>query len=240
MKPPACELREVWVAYGKTPALRGVSLQVEQGELLGLFGHNGAGKSTLLRTLLGLVSVQSGEVFVEGVPVHQRYPPHLRQRIGYVPQILRVDAGAPVSARDVVMMGQYAQIGWGRLPSWQHHEAANRALQAMGIAHLADKPFGHLSGGEQQRVLLARALAQSPRLLLMDEPTNSVDWQFVRDLRKLIREVHEANALTTIVVSHDAPFLAALCDRVVLMEGGKTLAEMPASALLTWVGQEFV
>jgi ABC-type Mn2+/Zn2+ transport system ATPase subunit len=240
MKPPACELREVWVAYGKTPALRGVSLQVEQGELLGLFGHNGAGKSTLLRTLLGLVSVQSGEVFVEGVPVHQRYPPHLRQRIGYVPQILRVDAGAPVSARDVVMMGQYAQIGWGRLPSWQHHEAANRALQAMGIAHLADKPFGHLSGGEQQRVLLARALAQSPRLLLMDEPTNSVDWQFVRDLRKLIREVHEANALTTIVVSHDAPFLAGLCDRVVLMEGGKTLAEMPASALLTWVGQEFV
>jgi len=240
MKPPACELREVWVAYGKTPALRGVSLQVEQGELLGLFGHNGAGKSALLRTLLGLVSVQSGEVFVEGVPVHQRYPPHLRQRIGYVPQILRVDAGAPVSARDVVMMGQYAQIGWGRLPSWQHHEAANRALQAMGIAHLADKPFGHLSGGEQQRVLLARALAQSPRLLLMDEPTNSVDWQFVRDLRKLIREVHEANALTTIVVSHDAPFLAGLCDRVVLMEGGKTLAEMPASALLTWVGQEFV
>jgi len=240
MTPPACELREVWVAYGKTPALRGVSLQVEQGELLGLFGHNGAGKSALLRTLLGLVSVQSGEVFVEGVPVHQRYPPHLRQRIGYVPQILRVDAGAPVSARDVVMMGQYAQIGWGRLPSWQHHEAANRALQAMGIAHLADKPFGHLSGGEQQRVLLARALAQSPRLLLMDEPTNSVDWQFVRDLRKLIREVHEANALTTIVVSHDAPFLAGLCDRVVLMEGGKTLAEMPASALLTWVGQEFV
>jgi len=240
MKPPACELREVWVAYGKTPALRGVSLQVEQGELLGLFGHNGAGKSALLRTLLGLVSVQSGEVFVEGVPIHQRYPPHLRQRIGYVPQILRVDAGAPVSARDVVMMGQYAQIGWGRLPSWQHHEAANRALQAMGIAHLADKPFGHLSGGEQQRVLLARALAQSPRLLLMDEPTNSVDWQFVRDLRKLIREVHEANALTTIVVSHDAPFLAGLCDRVVLMEGGKTLAEMPASALLTWVGQEFV
>jgi len=240
MTPPACELREVWVAYGKTPALRGVSLQVEQGELLGLFGHNGAGKSALLRTLLGLVSVQSGEVFVEGVPIHQRYPPHLRQRIGYVPQILRVDAGAPVSARDVVMMGQYAQIGWGRLPSWQHHEAANRALQAMGIAHLADKPFGHLSGGEQQRVLLARALAQSPRLLLMDEPTNSVDWQFVRDLRKLIREVHEANALTTIVVSHDAPFLAGLCDRVVLMEGGKTLAEMPASALLTWVGQEFV
>lgn len=101
MKPSACELREVWVAYGKTPALRGVSLRVEQGELLGLFGHNGAGKSTLLRTLLGLVPVQSGEVFVEGVPVQKRYPPHLRQRIGYVPQILRVDAGVPVSARDV-------------------------------------------------------------------------------------------------------------------------------------------
>jgi len=240
MKPSACELREVWVAYGKTPALRGVSLRVEQGELLGLFGHNGAGKSTLLRTLLGLVPVQSGEVFVEGVPVQKRYPPHLRQRIGYVPQILRVDAGVPVSARDVVMMGQYAQIGWGRLPSRQHHKAANRALQAMGIAPLADKPFGHLSGGEQQRLLLARALAQSPHLLLMDEPTNSVDWQFVRDLAKLIREVHETNALTTIVVSHDAPFLALLCDRVVLMEGGKTLAEMPASALLKWVEQEFV
>jgi ABC-type Mn2+/Zn2+ transport system ATPase subunit len=238
MQPAACELRRVWVSYGKTPALRGVSLQVARGELLGLFGHNGAGKSTLLRTLLGLVPVQSGEVFVEGFPVQKRDLLHLRQRMGYIPQILRVDAGAPVSARDVVMMGQYAQIGWGRFPSRQHREAVHRALQAMGVAHLADKPFGHLSGGEQQRVLLARALAQSPRLLLMDEPTNSVDWQFVRDLAKLIRAVHEANALTTIVVSHDAPFLARLCDRVVLMEGGEILGEMPASLLWKRVEQE--
>lgn len=240
MKQAACELRQVWVSYGKTPALRGVSLQVAQGELLGLFGHNGAGKSTLLRTVLGLVPVQSGEVFVDGVPVQKKHLLRLRQQIGYVPQILRVDAGAPVSARDVVMMGQYARIGWGRLPSRQHHEVAYRALQAMGVAHLADKPFGHLSGGEQQRVLLARALAQSPRLLLMDEPTNSVDWQFVRELARLIREVHEANVLTTIVVSHDAPFLARLCDRVVLMEGGEILGEMPASLLWKRVEQEFV
>jgi ABC-type Mn2+/Zn2+ transport system ATPase subunit len=238
MKLLACELRQVWVSYGRTPALRGVSLQVEEGELLGLFGHNGAGKSTLLRTLLGLVPIQSGQAIVRGVPVQNGYPPHLRHQIGYVPQVLRADPSAPVSARDVVMMGQYAQIGWGRLPSRQHNERANQALQAMGITHLADKPFGRLSGGEQQRVLLARALAQSPHLLLMDEPTNSVDWQFVRDLTKLIRKVHDTNALTTIVVSHDAPFLAQLCDRVVIIEAGQTLLELPASALLKWVEQE--
>lgn len=239
MKQPACELRQVWISYGKTPALRGVSLQVAPGELLGLFGHNGAGKSTLLRAVLGLVPVQSGELLVDGVPVQKRHLLRLRQRIGYVPQMLRVDAGAPVSARDVVMMGQYAQLGWGRFPSEEHKQTADRALQAMGIAHLADKPFGHLSGGEQQRVLLARALAQSPRLLLMDEPTSSVDWQFVRELAGLIRQVHEANHLTTIVVSHDAPFLARLCDRVLLMEAGEILGELPASALLKRVEQEF-
>lgn len=240
MKLPACELRHVWASYGKTPVLRGVSLQVARGELLGLFGHNGAGKSTLLRAILGLVPVQSGEVLVDGVPVRRPHLLPLRQRIGYVPQILRVDAGAPVSAWDVVMMGQYARIGWGRLPSREHEKAANRALQAMGVAYLADKPFGHLSGGEQQRVLLARALAQSPRLLLMDEPTNSVDWQFVRELARLIREVHEANALTTIVVSHDAPFLARLCDRVVLMGGGEIRGETTGHALLKQLGQEFL
>lgn len=235
MKPFACELREVWCLYGRVPALRGVSLQVREGELLGIFGHNGAGKSTLLRAVLGLVPVQRGEVLVGGVPVRGKCLHSLRRQIGYVPQTLRIDTGAPILARDVATMGLYAQIGWARFPTREHREAVQRALGAMGVAHLAEQPFGHLSGGEQQRVLLARALAQSPRLLLMDEPTSSVDWQFVRELVGLIRQVHEGSRLTTLVVSHDAPFLAQLCDRVVLMEGGRVQGELPARELLGWV-----
>lgn len=206
--------------------LRNISLCVTQGELLGLFGHNGAGKSTLLRAILGLVPLQSGQIFVDSVPSTTRNLPHLRRRIGYVPQVMNVDPGAPVTAWDVAIMGQYAQVGLGRFPSQKHFEATSRALQRMGVLHLAHKPFGHLSGGQRQRVLLARAIASAPYLLLMDEPTSSVDWQFARQLSCLIREVHEANALTTIVVSHDAPLLTRLCDRVVLMERGQILGEV--------------
>lgn len=234
----ACELREVWVFYGKTPALRNISLRVRQGELLGLFGHNGAGKSTLIRAILGLVPVRQGQILVNGVPCTGSYLPQLRQQIGYVPQMLNIDPRTPVRAWDVVMMGQYARIGLLRFPSRTHHQAVADALQKMGVLHLAHKPFGHLSGGEQQRVLLARALASAPHLLLMDEPTSSVDWQFVRDLTSLIRQVHQASNLTTIVVSHDAPFLAQLCDRVVLMEGGSILGDLQARDLLTYIGRE--
>ncbi|MDW8103643.1 MAG: ABC transporter ATP-binding protein [Armatimonadota bacterium] len=232
MPSSACELRQVWVFYGRTPALRGVTLQVASGELVGVFGHNGAGKSTLLRTVLGLVPVQRGEVWVEGIAVRGKNLLPLRRRIGYVPQMLRVDTGVPVLAREVAAMGLYAQVGWVPFLTREHREAVQRALHAIDIAHLADKPFGHLSGGEQQRVLLARALAQSPRLLLMDEPTSSVDWQFVRELSALIRQVHRDNGLTTLVVSHDAPFLARLCDRVVVMESGAICADLPACKLL--------
>lgn len=239
MKPFACELRQVWVFYGRTPALRGVSLQVREGELLGVFGHNGAGKSTLLKVLLGLVPAHEGEVLFGDTPARGKLLRRLRQQIGYVPQLLRVETGVPLLARDVAAMGLYARLGWRRrLLPWHRQQVAH-ALQAMGVAHLADKPFGHLSGGEQQRVLLARALAQAPRLLLMDEPTSSVDWQFVRQLAGLIRQVHEQHGLTTLVVSHDAPFLSQLCDRVVLMEAGEIQAEVPARDLLGWVEREW-
>lgn len=234
----ACELREVWVFYGKTPALRNISLRVGQGELLGLFGHNGAGKSTLIRAILGLVPVRQGQILVNGVPCIGSSLPQLRQQIGYVPQMLNIDPRTPVRAWDVAMMGQYARIGLLRFPSRTHRQTVADALQKMGVLHLAHKPFGHLSGGEQQRVLLARALASAPHLLLMDEPTSSVDWQFVRDLTSLIRQVHQASKLTTIVVSHDAPFLAQVCDRVVLMEGGSILGDLQARDLLTYIGRD--
>lgn len=231
----ACELQEVSVSLGGTPALRNVSLRATQGELLGLFGHNGAGKSTLLRAILGLVPLQSGQIWVDGVLSTHSSLRQLRRRIGYVPQVLNVDLGVPVTAWDVAMMGQYAQVTPGRFPTREHLEATSRALQRMGVLHLAHKPFGHLSGGQQQRVLLARAIASAPYLLLMDEPTGSVDWQFAQQLTCLIREVHEANALTTIIVSHDAPFLAGLCDRVMLIERGQMLGEMPGRDFLKYI-----
>lgn len=233
MSNTVCELRDVSVFFGRFPALRDVSLGVEEGELLGLFGHNGAGKSTMLRAILGLVPTTSGQILIGGTPVSKEHLPQLRRRIGYVPQMLNVQAGAPILAWEVVMTAHYAQIGLGRFPALEHREAARRALQVMGVQHLAHKPFGHLSGGEQQRVLLARAIAAKPQLLLLDEPTSSVDWQFTRELVQIIRETHLTNALTTIVVSHDASFLARLCDRVVLLEQGRILGETDGRELLT-------
>ncbi len=236
----ACEWRNVTVRFGKRTVLHTVTLGVRCGELVGLFGHNGAGKSTLLRTLLGLIPVQNGQVLVEGTPVGARQMSQIRRRIGYVPQVLNTDPRVPLTALDVVMTGLYAGIGIGRFPSRQNRESAQDALRKMQVLHLARQPFGVLSGGEQQRVLLARAIASAPRLLLMDEPTSSVDWQFVHELIWLIRQVHESGSLSTIVVSHDAPFLARLCDRVVLMESGRVLGEVSAEGLLDYLGRGWV
>lgn len=234
----ACEWRDVWVYYGRLAALQGVSLEVRRGEVVGLFGHNGAGKSTLLKVLLGLTPLQRGQVLVDGEVMNSDRLREFRRRVGYVPQMLRPEENLPVSAWEVVMTSQWARIGWGRLPQAQHRQAVADALQQVGALHLANKPFGQLSGGEQQRVLLARALASSPSLLLMDEPTSSLDWHLTQELVRLVRQAHESNNLTTIVVSHDTLFLKHLCDRVAVIERGRVVTVLRASHLLGYMEEQ--
>ncbi|MDD3927357.1 MAG: ABC transporter ATP-binding protein [bacterium] len=216
-------------AYHGLPVLQRFSLQVPEGELLGVFGPNGAGKSTLLKVCLGLVPPVSGNMRICGYRMIRENVPFVRKLTAYVPQSFDVDRRMPVMAAEVVMMGRFGRMGLFSRPGPNDHLAAGNALDMLGVGHLAERAFGRLSGGEKQRVIIARGLAQEPRVLLMDEPTNSLDWESQRRICRLIREVHTDRKLTTIIVSHDIDLLADTCDRIVLMEQGCIVMERDPS-----------
>lgn len=217
--PPALEYRGVTFAYprpptdagGARPALEGVSLRVPVGSRLGILGPNGGGKSTLLKLTLGLLPLSTGSIRVFGVA-----PEEARRRglIGYVPQRVESELAFPLSVRQVVSMAAAR-----RLPPWRGLPAAERAhvaecLALVGAADLADRPVGRLSGGQLQRVMIARALAGRPRLLLLDEPTVGIDVSGQQRFADLLASLHRALGLTIVVVSHDLRTIAAGSDTV--------------------------
>jgi len=193
---PAIELRGVNLHRGDVRVLEEVDLRVERGAFLAVLGPNGSGKTTLLRTILGLIEPQSGQVQVLGGT-----PAQARGRVGYVPQRAAFDLDFPIRSGDVVLMGRLARRRWLRRYDASDHAAAQNALETMEVAHLADRPVGALSGGELQRVLIARALAMEPELLLLDEPTASLDERIGRGVWEILEEL--SHHITLVLVSHD-------------------------------------
>lgn len=228
------DLRNVSVYRHGRLILDKVSLSVFQGELVGIFGQNGAGKTTLLRLINGLVSPLRGEICVFGRPLTNGNLSDARKKIAYVPQNINIDARMPICAFDVVLMGRYGKMGLLRRPAPEDMAAVNTGLELLEISHLALQPYGRLSGGEQQRVLIARAIAQEPMLLLLDEPTNSIDWEFRSRLVGIIKKAHNQLGLTTIVVSHEADFLASLCNRIAFMDAGKIQDVLDRQEFVQW------
>ncbi|MCA9512167.1 MAG: ABC transporter ATP-binding protein [Myxococcota bacterium] len=196
--PPCVELDRVSVSRGGRPVLEDVTLRIAANDYLAILGPNGSGKSTLLKVILGLIEPDAGRVRVFGAP-----PRRARGRVGYVPQRATFDLDFPIRVRDVVSMGRLAGLGLARLGRFARddREAADAALERVEMAALADRPIGALSGGQLQRVLIARALAQRPRLLLLDEPTSSLDERIGRSVWELFEELSAEMAI--VVVSHD-------------------------------------
>ncbi len=219
MTAAAIEFVDVSYAYpraapgsrGERLALQNVSLSVPQGERLGVLGPNGGGKSTLLKITLGLIHGYSGTVRVLGMDPREA----ARQRlIGYVPQRNTAELRFPMTVRQMVAMG--ASLG---LPPWkgltrEQRGLVDESLEHVGAADLGDRHIGALSGGQMQRVMIARALASSPRLLLLDEPTVGIDVAGQQQFAELLRLFHDDLHLTVMVVSHDIRAIAAGCDRV--------------------------
>jgi len=204
---PVVELRNVSAGYGATDAIEDVSLDVEAGEFLALVGPNGGGKSTLLKVVLGLLEPRSGSVRVFGTA-----PAAARRRLGYVPQAARFDRSFPISVRELVAQ---ARLDGARLfarPSAADREAVSAALARMRIEPLERRPVAALSGGELQRALIARALAADPEVLLLDEPTASVDARMGETISELLVELNAR--ITIVVVSHDIGFVTAHAGRV--------------------------
>jgi zinc transport system ATP-binding protein len=202
--PPIIELEEVTVRFQNFIALENVTLQVRRGDFLAVIGPNGSGKTTLLRAILGLVQPTHGSVRLFG-----KAPCDFSEwsRIGYVPQIARIDPRFPIRVFDVVLMGRYGQVGLIRRPSRRDREAAKTALDRVGLIDLADRQIGRLSGGQRQRVLVARALAAEPELLILDEPTSGVDVTTTESMFELLGRFHR-QGMTVIVVSHDVGVVA--------------------------------
>lgn len=208
----ALEFESVSYTYpGGQEALRNVSLRVEEGERLGVLGPNGGGKSTLLRIALGLITGYRGEVRVEGLPPRQA---RRRAAIGYLPQ--RIDAALdfPISARQAVEAAASRRIAPWRATSAAVRADVDRALDLVGASAYAQLPVGRLSGGQLQRVMIARAVACKPRILALDEPTVGVDAEGQRRFAQLLTTLHRELGLTIIIVSHDIRSIAAACDRV--------------------------
>jgi ABC-type Mn2+/Zn2+ transport system ATPase subunit len=209
--PPALEVRDLWAGYNGRPALEDVAFNIETGCLAGLVGPNGSGKSTLLRVVLGLHKPWRGEICVFGADC----PPD-RRRLGYTPQTEQVDWSFPVTVLDVVLMGRYGRLGPIRRPTKVDREIAGQALESVRLADLADRRIGEMSGGQQRRVLVARALAQEADLFLLDEPLSGLDATAQHDLIALFEGLRQQGK-TLLVSTHDLSCVAADFDHAVLL-----------------------
>lgn len=229
----AIDIRNAVVSYREDVALRGVSLKVNHGEFIGVVGPNGAGKTTLLTVVNGMGKLLRGQVCVLGHSLSHGNGHSLRKKVGYVAQAQSIDPRMPMSVREVAMIGRYGRLGLFRKPRRHDWEIVDTALELVGMTHLAWRPIGHLSGGEQQRVAIARCLAQEPELFLLDEPTASLDWKAKTDILGLVKQIHDLRGLTTLFVTHDLSALPNTCDRLVLMKDGLIWGEGSTRELLT-------
>jgi manganese/iron transport system ATP-binding protein len=224
---PAVSCEGVFVTAGRRHILRVCSFSLAPGSCTGVLGPNGAGKSTLLKLCNALVLPSQGVVSCLGERVSARNARSLRTRIGHVSQFRSMDAGQPISVFESVLSGAYGRLGLFRNPQKRERDLAHSALEAVSGAHLASRPLGHLSGGEAQRVAIARALAQEPELLLLDEPTASLDWQSRREILHLIRELRKQMALTVLMVTHELNALPDVCDALIFLKEGRIVWHGP-------------
>lgn len=212
-------VRGVCVGYGARRVLEDVGLSVGEGEVCALLGLNGSGKSTLLRVLLGLLPVQTGEISVCGGNMRRAAPQKVARLAAYLPQRSRADDG--MTALEIVLMGANAVTPLIMPYSAVQREKARMCLERMGAGEWADRRMGELSQGQKQSVLLARALMQSPKLLLLDEPDAALDlprrWQMLRTVSALAKEERCA----ALCALHDASLALSVCDSVAVLSGGR-------------------
>ena len=195
------------VSYNGDAAIEDVSFEVRSGERVAVIGPNGAGKSTLFQALLGLLQPRAGSVTFQGID---------REHIGYVPQSEGIAWDFPVTVRDVVMMGRTRRIGWLRFPGRRDLEAVESALRRVGMAQLAQRQVGELSGGQRRRVFIARALAQEAQMLVLDEPFSGVDVQAQSELLDVLDHLN-ADGMTVLLSTHDLDMAYHRFDKVLAL-----------------------
>jgi zinc/manganese transport system ATP-binding protein len=223
----AVELDRAEIRVGRRPILAGVCLSIGEGEFVAVLGPNGAGKSTLMKAILGLHPLSAGSVRVLGST-----PRQARGEIGYLPQRHSFDSSTRIRGRDLVRLGldgarwgvPVALTGAARARRRDERQRVDRVLELVGVRDHAAQPIGELSGGEQQRLLIAAALVRRPRLLILDEPLDSLDLPNQAAVAALVRRISSAEQVAVLLVAHDVNPLAPYLDRVVYLAAGRAVA----------------
>ena len=227
---PLIRLNGIRFAFPGGFALMGISLMIERGETVAIAGPNGSGKTTLLKLMLGLLHPGEGEVAFEGDMLAGLNRRVLARAMAMVPQEMLLPHA--LTASEVVLLGRTAYLRRFRGPTRQDWEAVQSAMTATGVLPLASMPFGELSGGERQRVVLAMALAQEPRLLLLDEPTRHLDLRHQLRILSLLRTLNRERGLTVVSAMHDLNLCALYFDRLVLLSSGRIVADGPPAKVI--------
>ncbi|MBK8990079.1 MAG: heme ABC transporter ATP-binding protein [Chloroflexi bacterium] len=225
------EIKNLSAAYGSRIILQDISLNIAPGQILAVIGPNGAGKSTLVRAVSGVLPAQKGQVSIGGRPLHSLTANQRARCLAVVPQARQLPGAFTVY--ETILLGRTAYLGWLGKTGSQDHEQAQWALQRTRLTDLAARKVGELSGGEQQRVLLARALAQAAPVLLLDEPTTHLDLQHQSGLLNLLRELALEQKLAVLIVLHDLNLASLYADRVALLVDGRIQAIGSPADVLT-------
>jgi iron complex transport system ATP-binding protein len=215
---PSVALREVRFAYGRQAVIENLSLEIAEGDFFAVIGPNGSGKTTLLRLILGSLAPQAGDIAVFGRPLAGYSRRALARRIALVPQ-----GSVPVfsfAVEEIVRMGRAPHLGLLGFDAVEDMDETARAINAVGLDALARRPLDQLSGGEQQRVWIARALCQQPRLMLLDEPTTALDMGHQLQIMRLLARLRRERKMTVVMVSHDLNLAAMFATRMLLLHGG--------------------
>jgi len=236
MNEPAIDVRDLSVRAGNRTILSIGELTVHEGEFLGVLGPNGAGKSTFLRCCLAMQGRASGRIAVLGQQIDRlsfRRLGLLRRRIGYVPQLLSVPGEMPLTVREVVAIGRTGIVGLLRPLRREDWRIVDEWIDRLGLSALARRGYGEISGGEQRKTLIARAMVQQPQMLLLDELTANLDLRSREQIVRTVQELYEATRLTVVLVCHELEVLPACCGRVALLSDGLLLADGTPDEVLT-------
>lgn len=228
--PPVLELRGLTAGYGERTVLADLNLTVRAGEILGMIGPNGAGKSTLIRAVTRVIPARAGTILLGGRPASAMRPAELARYAAVVPQTF--SGGEDFTGLQMVLLGRTPHLRLLQSEGPRDVAVALRALALTAATHLADRRVGEMSGGERQRVIFARALAQEPRLLLLDEPTAHLDITHQAAIFALVAARCREDGLAVLAVVHDLTLAAQFCDRLALLTDGRIVAEGTPEAVL--------
>jgi ABC-type cobalamin/Fe3+-siderophores transport system ATPase subunit len=230
MIPAAVDIRQMAIHTGRRCLLEVENVRAEQGSVIALMGPNGAGKTTLLRACLGLAPTARGDFTVLGVNVVGAGGPDLaglRRRIGYVPQLLPARGELPLTVREVVAIGRTARAGLFHSLTRHDWQAVDQWIGHLGLDAVANRAFSRISGGEQRKTIIARAMAQEPELLLLDEPTANLDLGWRERIVETVEQLYARLRISVVLVCHELEVLPPSCRRVVLLEAGRVTADGP-------------